>query len=135
MERPPPQALVSHASPLLSAGIAAAVMPCCEVVACARTELGSVLARQRFALVISGHAEALEVLSQAPGLRWLVVGEAEHRGDAVRQALAAGALGYLDMQCSVEELQRAAMWPWRRGGATCAAAPPASWPTPWGRCR
>lgn len=109
MEQPSPQALVSHDCPLLSAGIAAAVAPCCQVSTCARTELGPALARRRFELVISGHAEALDGLSQAQGLRWLVVAEADHRGDAVRQALAAGALGYLDVQCSVEELQHAAM--------------------------
>lgn len=108
-EHPSPQALVSHDCPLLSAGIAAAVAPCCQVSTCARTELGPALARRRFELVISGHAEALDGLSQTPGLRWLVVAEAEHRGEAVRQALAAGALGYLDVQCSVDELQRAAL--------------------------
>lgn len=78
--------------------------PCCQVSTCARTELGPALARRRFELVIIGHAEALDLLSQAQGLRWLVVAEADHRGEAVRQAL-----GYLDVQSSVDELQRAAV--------------------------
>jgi len=123
-------AVVLHRNPLLRAGIATALSPFfrahetadaaldgASVTWPARVALGPNAREEPVRLVVADHEGALLALSglprrsaasgAMPGPQWLVVSPVTH-GGRVRQAMAAGVLGYVHAACALEELRDAA---------------------------
>lgn len=99
-------ALVVHRNPLLRAGIGAALSPFFRA-----HEAPAAVSPH---LVIADHEGALQALAGTPrrvagglGPHWLVVSPVTH-GGRVRDAMAAGVLGYVHAACALEELRDAA---------------------------
>ena len=123
-------AVVLHRNPLLRAGIAAALSPffrahdsgdaapdAASASWPSRVSLGPNARAEPVRLVVADHEGALQALagiprrsagaSATPGPQWLVVSPVTH-GGRVRQAMAAGVLGYVHAACALEELRDAA---------------------------
>lgn len=108
--------VVAHRHPLLSAGLAAALGSSLRDMDARKEAVGPRGARASARLVIADHDEAIRVLSAPRRLldgrdlsdaRWLVV-SVSMNGVQVRQAMAAGILGYVDAGCQIDELLTAA---------------------------
>lgn len=123
-------AVVLHRNPLLRAGIAAALSPFFRAHDTGdadpdrqaaswstRVSFGPDARAEPVRLVVADHEGALQALSgmprrsagpgATPGPQWLVVSPVTH-GGRVRQAMAAGVLGYVHAACALEELRDAA---------------------------
>ncbi len=126
-------AIVVHRNPLLRAGIAAALAPFFRAHEAGDdpadlaapggmpTVVASPAGRvEPIRLVVADHDGAMQALARLPrrvgaaassggaqGPHWLVVSPVSH-GGRVRQAMAAGVLGYVHAACALEELRDAA---------------------------
>lgn len=112
---PMPAVWVVHPMPLLAAGIAAALQPWAPAQVLAAPwavlqALPPLLPGRAMAaagpVVVADHAAGLALAAQGRGLRILVLQQGA-RAWGVRLALQAGVLGYVDADCSLEELRQA----------------------------
>ena len=127
-ERPPfvatalhaADAIVVHRHPLVRAGIAVALSPFFRAREMDEEDFAALHWRRdartpSMSLVVADHEGALQALAAQPrrmaggmaGPHWLIVAPVTH-GGRVRDAMSAGALGYVHATCALEELQDAA---------------------------